>query len=83
MNWYQKNIFLEKIAKKIRKRVMDSDAIGDISYDVSARKLTIKFRRGGTWTYGRVPRKTFENFTRAKSKGRFFNEIIRDKYPII
>lgn len=77
MNWYQ------KAAKKIKKEILESDAIDHASYDVDTERLTIRFRRGDVYTYGGISKKTFNAFIKSKSKGRFFNQIIRDRYPII
>jgi len=82
MNWYQKNISLVKMSKRIRKKIVDSDVIGSISYDVDTKTLAIKFRRGGSYAYSNVPKRVFENFMRARSKGKFFNDSIRNQYSI-
>lgn len=35
---------------------------------------------GKEYSFRDVPKKTFENFIKSKSKGRFFNDIIRKNY---
>ncbi|MDF2813174.1 MAG: hypothetical protein K0S56_4205 [Microvirga sp.] len=58
-----------------------SSAIQRIEYDAGARKLHVVFHETGAYTYYVVPRSVYEAFLNAPSKGQFFNERIRDRYP--
>jgi len=57
-----------------------STAIREIDYAPWARQLYVTFASGRTYVYDRVPQHVYEGFAGAASKGRFFNEHIRDHY---
>lgn len=58
-----------------------SSAIRRIEYDADTRQLQIWFNEsGGPYTYVGVPPFIYEGFLIARSKGRFFNERVRDRY---
>ena len=59
---------------------MPSTAIRDFSYDETVRRLTITFVSGRRYVYDDVPSDVFDAFTRADSRGGFFNRDIRDRY---
>ena len=58
-----------------------SSTIAAIGYDDRSRTLLVRFRRPReTYAYLEVDRPVFEGFLNAQSKGRYFNERIRDQY---
>jgi hypothetical protein len=57
-----------------------SAAIARIEYDELSQELIVTFTTGKTYTYFRVPPDVYREFLEAESKGRFFNETIRDRY---
>jgi len=57
-----------------------SSAIAAIDYNEAARELYITFRESGKYTYYGVPKHIYEAFLSASSKGRFFNNQIKDRY---
>ena len=57
-----------------------SSAIARIEYDELSQELIVTFTTGKTYTYFRVPPDVHQEFLEAASKGRFFNESIRDHY---
>ena len=59
---------------------VDSDAINLIEYNSATKELSIKFIRGGVYRYKGVPKKVFEDFAKTRSKGEYFNRLIRNKY---
>jgi len=59
---------------------VSSSAIARIEHDPVSLNLYITFHDSGTYTYYRVPRSIYEAFLRARSKGKFFNDYIRDRY---
>lgn len=59
---------------------MPSTAIRDFSYDETSCRLTITFVSGRRYVYDNVPSDVFDAFTRADSRGGFFNRDIRDRY---
>ena len=59
---------------------VDSSAIVRITYDDRTRTLFVTFVSGRTYAYDAVPRRVYEAFLAAPSKGEFFNGRIRDSY---
>lgn len=60
---------------------VDSTAIRDISYDDNHGKLFVTFHDGDEYVYVGVPGEVCRSFLDAPSKGGFFAEEIRDRYP--
>ena len=60
---------------------VDSSAIAKIEHDPRSMILTVWFHgRGAPYEYFGVPARVYEAFLASESKGRFFNEWIRDQY---
>lgn len=60
---------------------MPSTVIRNMHYDAGKRILSIWFvPSGNRYDYEAVPPQTYAAFRTASSKGRFFNEFIRDRY---
>ena len=58
-----------------------STAIKRAEYDEDTRTLTLYFvETGGPYHYRNVPENIFDGLCKARSKGRYFNDHIRDKY---
>lgn len=60
---------------------VDSTAIREIDYSPEHGKLFVTFNDGDEYVYVGVPERVGQAFFRAPSKGRFFQRIIRDRYP--
>ena len=60
---------------------VDSAAISEIDYDADRTKLLIRFVSGERYVYVGVPAEVCRSFVDADSKGRFFQNRIRDRYP--
>jgi hypothetical protein len=60
---------------------VDSTAIRQIDYQPEHGKLFVTFHDGDEYVYVGVPPRVTEAFARAPSKGRFFQRVIRDRYP--
>jgi len=56
----------------------DSSLIKSIAYE--SRVLTVLFTNGKMYAYDKVPKRVFEDFCSAQSKGKYFNENIRGEY---
>jgi hypothetical protein len=63
----------------MERQAVSSRAISSIGYQAGA--LEIEFVDGDVYRYFLVPRGLFIEFMQAESKGAFFNERIRDRYP--
>ncbi|WP_348626909.1 KTSC domain-containing protein [Mesorhizobium loti] len=60
---------------------MPSTAIRNTQYDPGTRTLSVWFTPSGNrYDYADVAPATYAAFMKASSKGRFFNEFIRDRY---
>lgn len=55
-----------------------SKAIKTISYDSTRKDLTIKFKSEKQYVYTPVSEDTYSRMSEASSKGKFFNENIKD-----
>jgi lysyl-tRNA synthetase class 2 len=60
---------------------VDSAAIQAIDYDADRAKLFVRFTSGERYVYVGVPGEVHRSFVEAPSKGRFFHDAIRDRYP--
>ena len=60
---------------------VDSTAIREIDYAPEHGKLFVTFLDGAAYVYVGVPERISQAFIRAPSKGRFFQRMIRDRYP--
>lgn len=59
---------------------VSSSAILAIGYDATTRRMKITFTEGHTYDFCRVPESVFEGLLHASSKGRYYNDHIRDRY---
>ena len=60
---------------------MPSTVIASATYDATANTLDIVFTTGRAYRYFAVPATVHEGLLAAPSKGRYFNEVIRPRYP--
>ena len=60
---------------------LDSTSLAKACYDEGQSILQIHFRDGAVYSYSAVPRRVFEAFLTAQSKGAFFNHNIRNQFP--
>ena len=60
---------------------MPSSVIQSFVYDKEEQRLVVRFVSGKVYTYDDVPAKIAEGFRAAASKGTYFNEVIRDRFP--
>jgi hypothetical protein len=58
-----------------------SSCVRFIAYHAERQLLQIEFVDGGVYSYSGVPDTTHIAFLRAESQGRFFNEMIRNRFP--
>ena len=57
-----------------------SRAMQAVGYDPGSRKMKIRFHQGDTYTFCGVPQRIFDGLLRAASKGRYYDQHIRDRY---
>ena len=60
---------------------LNSSAIHAVSYNAATGTLTVQFTSSGQWyDYFNVPESVYQRLLAASSKGRYFNDYIRDQY---
>jgi hypothetical protein len=60
---------------------VDSSAIASVGYDAELRMLEVEFSSGSVYDYFGVTERLFRSFLDASSKGRFFAQRIRSRFP--
>ncbi|MES3497994.1 KTSC domain-containing protein [Citrobacter freundii] len=60
-----------------------SSRIASVGYDESSRTLEIRFHQLATLQYQQVPARIFRDFLIVVSKGRFYDGVIKGKFPEI
>jgi KTSC domain len=58
-----------------------SRTVASAGYDDPSSTMELEFSEGRVYRYFVVPRSVFDGLLTADSKGRFFQEHIRDVYP--
>lgn len=64
----------------MQRQNVSSSRIKSIGYDAKQKTLEIEFFSSGIYQYVGVTSKTYETFLSVKSKGRFFDGVIKDKF---
>jgi hypothetical protein len=59
----------------------ESSSIAAFAYSSQEMLLFVRFKNGRSYRYSGVPPAVFSAFTRADSKGAFFNAQIQGNYP--
>jgi hypothetical protein len=62
------------------RETVDSRAIKAVDYDPAGQRLKIELMNGRVYRYVDVPRDIYEALMAAESKGRFYNDYIRDAF---
>lgn len=60
--------------------MVDSSSLRSMGYDAASRTLEVEFRGGGVYRYASVPKEVWSAFRRAGSKGKFFQDFVRDNF---
>lgn len=58
-----------------------SGNVRSVSYDSGSRMLEVEFHTGRIYQYSGVPESVYQGLMRAASKGSYFHDHIRDRYP--
>jgi hypothetical protein len=62
------------------RQVVDSSSLRSIGYDRETETLEVEFHSGGIYRYNGVPFDTWWAFRQSESKGKFFQERVRDHF---
>ena len=68
-------------AGRIAREAVDSSVIQAIGYDPDLALLEIEFVSGDVYRYHFVPRRVWNELRHAPSKGAYFSDAIREKFP--
>ena len=60
--------------------IFNSSAIKRAEYNSATRRLTLWFPEGHSYDFCGVPEQIWEGLLRARSKGAYYNQHIRDRY---
>jgi len=89
MSWYKKSKdetsgWTEKEFEKefgSYMKPVESECISEVGYYEPLGILEVRFKRSGQkYTHKDVPKKVYEDFMDAKSKGEFYNRVIKTRY---
>jgi len=57
-----------------------SSAISAVGYEASTKQMVILFTSGESFTFSRVPKKSFSGLLDSESKGKYYESHIRNRY---
>jgi hypothetical protein len=66
---------------RITREVVESSVIHAMGYDDDLALLEIEFVSGDIYRYHFVPRRVWNELRNAPSKGRYFANVVREKFP--
>ena len=61
--------------------LVESTLLASAGHDARAAVLELQFRNGAVYQYFLVPRRIYRDLLRAPSKGGYFHQNIRGRYP--
>lgn len=65
----------------MRHHPVTSSRIASIGYDAGSRTLEIRFHDNSTYQYQNVPERIFSVFLTVVSKGRYYDGVVKGKFP--
>ena len=66
----------------MRRRPVESSVVRAVGYDPAERTLEVEFHTDRVYRYFVVPQRVYDALLTAPSVGRYFNENVRDRYPV-
>ena len=70
----------EKIKGKLIINEYDSSNLKSSEYDTTTQELVMEFKKGGKYSYSKVPLKEFTKMRMAESQGSYFSKNISRTY---
>jgi hypothetical protein len=64
----------------VLRQVVESSSLRSIGYDRATSTLEVEFANGGVYRYAGVPAELWSAFRQADSKGKFFQDHVRDVF---
>ena len=65
----------------MQRTFVESSTLRSAGHDVQSAVLELQFHSGAVYQYGLVPRSVYRDLLGAPSKGGYFNQNIRGRYP--
>lgn len=65
----------------VHRMPVHSSNIRSVGYNPASRMLEVEFHSGGIYQYSGVPENAHQGLMRAASKGAYFHDHIKDRYP--
>ena len=65
----------------MERTLVNSSSLASVGYSPEVSTLEIEFHHGASYQYFAVPQHIFDGLLAAASKGAYFNEHIKDRYP--
>ncbi len=60
--------------------MVSSSSLRSIGYDARTQTLEVEFRNGAVYRYSHVPSSMWAALRGAESKGRYFQDFVRDRF---
>jgi hypothetical protein len=67
----------------MQREPVESSTLASVGYDKTQFLLELEFRSGELYQYAGPPDNIYRELMAAESKGRFFNQNIRDRFPYV
>lgn len=71
-----------QIKEILSEKSVESSWITDLTFNRSGKILTMRISNGKYYTIRNITRTIFERWVLSPSKGQFFQNFIRDNYPV-
>jgi hypothetical protein len=65
----------------MQRAFVESTTLRSAGHDAQATVLELQFQNGAVYQYWLVPRRVYRDLLGARSKGGYFNQNIRGRYP--
>ncbi len=65
----------------MQRHPVESSNIRSVGYDLDEGLLEVEFHSGGVYQYSGVPQAIYQGCMRAVSKGSYFHDHIKGRYP--
>lgn len=71
---------MEDVERKMERTPVESSLVAKVGYVPEYKVLEIEFQDGRSYQYFGVPERIYKALMAAESRGRYFNERVRDAY---
>lgn len=66
----------------MNRTLVASSNIRSVGYDSQTKTLEVEFHSGGVYQYANVPEVVHNSLLMSNSKGAYFHDHIKDRYPV-